>query len=330
MNEKSKKALITVIVLIAIIIIMVTIVGIIRYINNTKNSSENNVNESLNESTVKRVGIGTDVTNQVKVDTNTVYNNIDELLNYTSNNQSSINTDEAPQTTTNITSGISVGLDDNNQQCKLVAENLGWKILKDNGSTVDLIAIESTDLKITLSKAAGYNNGVKALNEICKSLYGNATINGKKALGARNANFEDFYADSRDYIESSYEANNLYPIILESDNPDYKTDWSKQTSYYMLPKEQQSKASQGKLTVKSNQLDGEPNINSRMASTGKQYWLASRCIYAGVETCNFGLRTINESGKISYWPMYSSDGKIASPSIGFRPIIRVARDALIS
>lgn len=330
MNEKSKKALITVIVLIAIIIIMVTIVGIIRYINNTKNSSENNVNESLNESTVKRVGIGTDVTNQVKVDTNTVYNNIDELLNYTSNNQSSINTDEAPQTATNITSGISVGLDDNNQQCKLVAENLGWKILKDNGSTVDLIAIESTDLKITLSKAAGYNNGVKALNEICKSLYGNATINGKKVLGARNANFEDFYADSRDYIESSYEANNLYPIILESDNPDYKTDWSKQTSYYMLPKEQQSKASQGKLTVKSNQLDGEPNINSRMASTGKQYWLASRCIYAGVETCNFGLRTINESGKISYWPMYSSDGKIASPSIGFRPIIRVARDALIS
>lgn len=330
MNEKSKKALITVIVLIAIIIIMVTIVGIIRYINNTKNSSENNVNESLNESTVKRVGIGTDVTNQVKVDTNTVYNNIDELLNYTSNNQSSINTDEAPQTATNITSGISVGLDDNNQQCKLVAENLGWKILKDNGSTVDLIAIESTNLKITLSKAAGYNNGVKALNEICKSLYGNATINGKKVLGARNANFEDFYADSRDYIESSYEANNLYPIILESDNPDYKTEWSKQTSYYMLPKEQQSKASQGKLTVKSNQLDGEPNINSRMASTGKQYWLASRCIYAGVETCNFGLRTINESGKISYWPMYSSDGKIASPSIGFRPIIRVARDALIS
>ena len=331
MSEKLKKNLITSIV-IAVMVLIIVIIAILIYKSNKENASKNNVNESLNENTEKRVTIGTDVTNQVKVDTETIYDTIDEVLNYTSNmttnNVATTNSTETQQTATDITTGISVGTDDKNQQCKIVAENLGWKILKDNGNTVDLIAINSTDLKIVVSKAAGYNNGVKALNEICKSLYGNATVNGTKVLSARNVNFEDFYADSREYAESSYETNNIYPIILESDNSDYKTGWSAQGSYYILPKSQQSKASQGKLTIKSNYFEGEPNINVRMASTGKQYWLASRCIYAGVETSNYGLRTINESGRISYWPMYSSDGKVASPSIGFRPIIRVAKEAL--
>ena len=183
MSEKLKKILITSIV-IAVMVLIIVIIAILIYKSNKENASKNNVNESLNENTEKRVTIGTDVTNQVKVDTETIYDTIDEVLNYTSNmttnNVATTNSTETQQTATDITTGISVGTDDKNQQCKIVAENLGWKILKDNGNTVDLIAINSTDLKIVVSKAAGYNNGVKALNEICKSLYGNATVNGTK------------------------------------------------------------------------------------------------------------------------------------------------------
>ena len=67
------------------------------------------------------------------------------------------------------------------------------------------IADRATNLQVRLTGAAGYNNGVLAMDTVCKNLYGNLTeiklSNGKtqkvKVVLARNAKFEDFIDDSK-------------------------------------------------------------------------------------------------------------------------------------
>ena len=67
------------------------------------------------------------------------------------------------------------------------------------------IADRATNLQVRLTGAAAYNNGVLAMDTICKNLYGNLTEiklkNGKtqkvKVVLARNAKYEDFMDDSK-------------------------------------------------------------------------------------------------------------------------------------
>ena len=304
--------------MIIIIFLVFLIVGIIIYkeieINRQEQENAKMRNQLENSGTTQTFQVGTDVSSQVKVDSQTVYNSIDDVLN-----------NKVPNT---IVRGVYLDTNTTNNQSTLVAEELGWEVLKDNGDTVDLIAIKNTKLKINLWKSSGYNNGVKALNEICNSLYGNATVNGSKAISARSVNYEDFYSDTRTFEEYSYTTNNKYPIMLDSDNKDYRTGWSNQNTYFTQPQNEQSIAAEGNLTVKSNYYEGTTNKNTNLALTGEQYWLASRCVYAGVDACNFGLRTINEFGNIFYWPTFSSDGRVASPSLPIRPVITVSKQYL--
>ena len=72
------------------------------------------------------------------------------------------------------------------------------------------IADKATNLQIRLTGAAGYNNGVLAIDTVCNNLYGNLTEiklkdgSTKKVnvVLARNAKFEDFYDESK--LSGSY------------------------------------------------------------------------------------------------------------------------------
>ena len=94
--------------------------------------------------------------------------------------------------------------------------NMTWTKLEDGGydsltgkfdtSKYDYyIADRATNLQVRLTGAAAYNNGVLAMDTVCKNLYGNLTeiklSNGKtqkvKVVLARNAKYEDFIDDSK-------------------------------------------------------------------------------------------------------------------------------------
>ena len=103
---------------------------------------------------------------------------------------------------TGIVRNLKQVLNNNNQNVPGVAmvgagdietEDLGWEVLKDNGNTVDLIAINNTNFEVSLSGLNGYTNGVKVLNDICNRLYGNLEINGTKVKSARNVSLTDLY-----------------------------------------------------------------------------------------------------------------------------------------
>ena len=111
---------------------------------------------------------------------------------------------------TGIVRNLKQVLNNNNQNVPGVAmvgagdmetEDLGWEVLKDNGDTVDLIAINNTNFEVSLSGLNGYTNGVKVLNDICNRLYGNLEINGTKVKSARNVSLTDLYNVSYNVID---------------------------------------------------------------------------------------------------------------------------------
>ena len=55
-------------------------------------------------------------------------------------------------------------------------EGLMWRVLKDDGKTLTLIADTTANTGFTLKGANGYNNGVLLLNNACKAMYSNSTF----------------------------------------------------------------------------------------------------------------------------------------------------------
>ena len=97
-------------------------------------------------------------------------------------------------------------------------EDLGWEVLKNNGDTVDLIAINNTSFEVNISGINGYTNGVKALNDICSKLYGNLEINGTKVTSARNVNTADFYDVSYSNERVYSDGKKIQPYINQLDS----------------------------------------------------------------------------------------------------------------
>ena len=191
---------------------------------------------------------------------------------------------------TGIVRNLKQVLNNNNQNVPGVAmvgagdietEDLGWEVLKDNGDTVDLIAINNTNFEVNISGINGYTNGVKALNDICNKLYGNLEINGKKVISARSVNADDFYDIT--YSTKTYNsASKVQPYIakLDTENNGFSKD---QITNYIDPSN--TSASQSSNTqmlnspttgVKIVRQTRKDKQTAQYMYTGNQYWIATR------------------------------------------------------
>ena len=100
-------------------------------------------------------------------------------------------------TITSDTSGISKGdIDQNNieiqddNQIFKTEEGIRWRIwdYDENTKIIRLISDKTTDTKLTLEGVTGYNNGVWAINEICRQCYGQYNSDEKMKEGIDVAN----------------------------------------------------------------------------------------------------------------------------------------------
>ena len=114
--------------------------------------------------------------------------------------------------------------------------NLKWRILNINiDGTVDLISDKPTSTQVYFQGARGYNNGVYLLNDYCRIMYSNSSINAE----GRSLNIEDiqekmkvideetqkkayeYSLSSGDILygeSSSYSSNRWYPLQWKNDN----------------------------------------------------------------------------------------------------------------
>lgn len=197
---------------------------------------------------------------------------------------------------TGIVRNLKQVLNNNNQDVPGVAmvgagdietEDLGWEVLKDNGSTVDLIAINNTNFELNISGINGYTNGVKALNDICNKLYGNLEINGKKVISARSVNADDFYDITYSTTKTYSSASKVQPNIakLDTENNGFSKD---QITNYIDPSNtsgSQSSNTQmlnspatGVKIVRPTRKDKQ---TAQYMYTGNQYWIATREMETG-------------------------------------------------
>ncbi len=106
--------------------------------------------------------------------------------------------EENPCVIENETSGVTSnqkdgnpieGVEENLEQ-KFTTEELDWRIWDYDKytKTIRLISDKPTSKKLTLEGATGYNNGVWAVNEICRQCYGQYDENGNETKGITVAN----------------------------------------------------------------------------------------------------------------------------------------------
>ena len=177
---------------------------------------------------------------------------------------------------------------------------------------------------------------------------------------ARNAKFEDFYEDKG--VSGSYGGvwstnandstapnkitltNNRYaPTIFASEDVDASNGISdgysdaKITTYNLsttgigsyLTDEQRSSYSYEKynedpgLKVIYNALWSSPNRNTAQASTGKEFWLSSRCVDARWDDAGFRFRFVSASGSFSNNRVFGSYTGTYSNCRGLRPVLQI-------
>ena len=79
------------------------------------------------------------------------------------------------------------------------------------------------------------------------------------------------------------------------------------------------------LKVIYNYRSGSPNRNTANASTGTEFWLSSRCVYANWGHAYFGFRYMSSSGSFSNSSVFSSGTGTYSYCRGLRPVLQVSK-----
>ena len=232
------------------------------------------------------------------------------------------------------------------------------------------IADRTTKLQMRLTGAPGYNNGVLAMDTVMNNIYGNLTEiklsdgSTKKVnvVLARNAKFEDFYADT--VASGSYggvwstnasdstapnkitSTNNRWaPTIFAYEDVDPSNGISdgysdaKITTYNLsttgvnnyLTDEQRNSYSYEKynedpgLKVIYNSKGGSANRNTAQAKTGTEFWLSSRCVSADWGSAGFHLRYMSSGGTFGNSLVFISGTYTNSYCHGLRPVLQVSK-----
>ena len=174
-------------------------------------------------------------------------------------------------------------------------EDLGWEVLKDNGDTVDLIAINNTSFEVSLSGLNGYTNGVKVLNDICNKLYGSLEINGTKVTSARNVSLTDLYNVSYKVMNSKYPSDvaKAQPKINALDTgfdtsgttDGYSTE---QITDYITDTSSMLNSNATGVILKSQSTSNIDATN--LVNTGNSYWYATRETWSNYDPNYWGSR----------------------------------------
>ena len=114
-------------------------------------------------------------------------------------------------------------------------EGMKWRIWDYDGTTLRIISEKPTTATLQLKDKAGYNNGVWAINEICRECY---TMGGVEGITVRNLRRSDIEAVSNyDYTKYKHKSNSWEEVIGDSTGSDliYYGQRKKYTEKYQSP-----------------------------------------------------------------------------------------------
>lgn len=212
---------------------------------------------------------------------------------------------------------------------------LQWMVLGlDKNGNIELISATPAQTDVYFQGAAGYNNGVYLLNDMCEKLYSNSTL-GIKARSLTIEDIEEQFSDAgknarEGYKDSSnikyggtqsYYRNNKYPLIYAEEagsgvNGTIREGgieksvafYSKEnlTAEYRTAQDKDGNNTSLNTTQTYYKFSNTPSsyfqneiFHNMIFGTGTHYWLASRCVYCGSTDAYFGLRIVDGAGLYS-------------------------------
>ena len=256
-----------------------------------------------------------------------------------------------------------VKLDSSNDNYKISK----WKVLDIKNGKVTLVPEAATSGTVYLGQAQGYNNAVKLLNDACSNLYGNASkgiearsiniedIEYYMTEEAKNGENGIYKVDGYNTQTSTpYTTYKKYPTIYAKENLSVINRTPKNNGLGMS--EQTSLVGRTDESATDGKLEASTSIQPyqtywykdssfmktafKTANNGKNYydllmpngtstyyWLASRCVYAYSNDCDFGVRYVY-SGDVSASIMYSSGDSTYNVSRELFPVVTLSSELL--
>ena len=244
-----------------------------------------------------------------------------------------------------------------------IAQTIGlkWRIMNiDASGRVDIISETPTSQRVYFQGARGYNNGVYVINDICRSLYSNNSLEitarsldlkdiedkmnatGKAARDAyKNSSSGTQYGHTKPY-GSGY---NKYPNLYAQENGSgINTEEVKKNGIdvnadgYDIPTTEDSSTADGGLTVTqtyyyfsntpSSYFDDQ-EFYKLVFGTNPSYWLASRYASCYSDHARFGLRVVLSSS-LNGDNMFYSDGDTNISNYRLRPVVSLGSDIQIT
>ena len=237
---------------------------------------------------------------------------------------------------------------------------LQWRVLGlDKNGNIELIsATPAKSTYVYFKGAAGYNNGVYLLNDMCEKLYSNATL-GIKARSLTIEDIEEQFSDAGKNARSnytgnikyggtqSYDTNNKYPLIYAEEAgsgvngtireggigqsvPFYNKD------NLTVAYDANGNAVKTAYTAASGNLNATQTyyyfsntpssyfqneiFHNMIFGTGTYYWLASRYVRFSSSYAGFGLRAVNRAS-LDGSSLFYSDGNPDDGNCCLRPVV---------
>ncbi|MBE5806682.1 MAG: hypothetical protein E7313_08285 [Clostridiales bacterium] len=197
-----------------------------------------------------------------------------------------------------------------------------WRVLSVDRTkgTVELMSVEPTAQKLTLTGGNGFVNAETVLNNI-SAIYGQ----GKGATGGRSITLEDVEQYSN-YVSSignikTYTSGSFYKEIKNGDKIEYETALTTASDSSSVDMTH-THYSYAALKYFSNlTIYNMIFKNCISISTGKSnYWLNSRCVRLNSDNCHFIVRIVGSSGVYGYVPYYSNGDETANEA-GVIPVV---------
>ena len=96
------------------------------------------------------------------------------------------------------------------------------------------------------------------------------------------------------------------------------------THYYYYPDSLDTSSGTGEgLSTASKEYK---TLFMNKSESNVSYWLASPYINTGSDLATFGMRYVGSNGRVASYSGYASDGRVASPSFGVRPVVSLRTD----
>lgn len=211
------------------------------------------------------------------------------------------------------------------------SENIKWRVfdIDYNTGEIKLIPTNLANINLSIAGENGYNNMVKLLNDICKTLFSNE----QKEIKARSINIEDIENIANNIEElkgNEYNSENKYTSVKY---PKILTKENKQSAQKDFVTGYESA---NELTTIQNYYNGQINYVNELYKEilpKGDFWLASRAVQNTTTAKFLGKMITNNSGytSINATELYDSNGNASSiKTYSILPIVTLNENALIT